>query len=181
MIAPRDLQGVSHMCNTGELYHSESLQMNSVLSKGPRDALASSFQWPSKYCKLKLYPPKLEPTVHCLSGESWVQFGKWDVSFPVLPVTCPSASHDFLAKSSLERITPPSALQAVYFYVPAALGPPSPAAGPNFASVTDLKRVWQYWFTPGNGGIALSLTAQGVLMAWNTPLLRQNKCMLIWK
>lgn len=170
------------MCNTGELYHSESLQMNSMLSKGPRDALAPSFLWPFKHCKLKLYPPKLESTVHCLSGESWVQFDKWDVSFPALPVVCPSASHDFLAKSSVERLTPPSALQAVcLFLCSCCTWAPSPSAGPNFASVTDLKRAWQYWFTPGNGGIALSPTAQGVLMARNSTLLRQNKCMLTWK
>lgn len=43
LIASWDLQGVSHTCNIGELYHSESLQMNSVLGKDP-DPLALSFQ-----------------------------------------------------------------------------------------------------------------------------------------
>lgn len=114
--------------------------MNSMLSKGPRDTLASSFQWLFKHCKLKLYPPKLEFPVRCISGESWVQFelGKWDVSCPVLPVACPSASHDFFAESSVERITTPSALQAVCLFLGSCCTwAPSLAAGAHFASVTE--------------------------------------------
>lgn len=137
-MAPWDLQGVSHTCNTGELYHSQSLQLK--MRKGPRDTLASSFQWLFKHCKLKLCPPKLELPVHCISGESRMQYEleKRGVSFPVLPGPCPSASHDFLAKSSVERITTASALQAACLFLGSCCTwAPSPAAGTHFASVTE--------------------------------------------
>lgn len=67
-----------------------------------------------------------------------IELEKWGVSFPVALVVCPSASHDFLAKSSVERITTPSALQAVCLFLGSCCTwAPSPAAGTHFASVTE--------------------------------------------